>query len=115
MFDFSTGVDIHRLSHQGLSMRKIASTLDVSRQSVAKYLKNHAPKRAHAKRQSILDPFTNDIVRMLRIAPNSSGEVIHSQLTELGFNGGITIVRKLLQKIRGEGHVKSHLGDVGHY
>jgi len=115
MFDFSTVVDIHRLSHQGLSMRKTAGTLDVSRQSVARYLKNPAPKRTRAKRQSILDPFANDIVSMLRIAPNSSAEIIHSQLTELGFNGGVTIVRNLLQKIRGERHVKSHLGDAGHY
>jgi len=115
MLDFSTVVDIHRLSHQGLSMRKTASTLDVSRESVARYLKNPAPKRTRAKRQSILDPYTNDIVRMLRIAPNSSAEIIHSQLTELGFKGGITIVRELIQKIRGERHIKSYLGDFGHY
>jgi predicted transcriptional regulator len=58
MINQRTIFEIHRLAHEGLSIRRIATTLGINRQSVKKYLNDPAVKRLHFSRSSKLDPFS---------------------------------------------------------
>lgn len=100
MIDRHTVFDIHRLAHQGHSVRKIASSLGISRQAVQKYLDEPNPKRALSTRVSKLDPFRDAIERMLDTDPKVSAMVIHQHLLKQGFQGGITILRDYLSHVR---------------
>ncbi|HEY7712551.1 MAG TPA: helix-turn-helix domain-containing protein [Candidatus Entotheonella sp.] len=54
---------MHRLAHNGLSVRKIAATLGLSRPTVQKYLDDPTAQAARPTRASKLDPFKDDIAR----------------------------------------------------
>jgi transposase len=100
MIDRRTIFAIHRLAHQGLSVRKIAGSLGLDRQTVQKYLADPTPKRSLITRPGKLDPFKDDIKRMLETDPKVSAMVIRQRLEELGFQGGVTIVRDYLSRVR---------------
>jgi transposase len=100
MINQRTIFEIHRLAHEGLSIRRIATTLGINRQSVQKYLSDPHVKRLHFSRSSKLDPFKDEIERLLEIDPKVSAVVIRQRLAALGFDGGISIVRDYLRDIR---------------
>jgi transposase len=100
MIDKRTIFEIHRLADQGLSIRKIARTLRISRKVASKYLNDPNPQRPSIRRASKLDPFKDQITRMLEIDPRVSAVVIHQRLMDKGFGGGITIVRDYLTSVR---------------
>jgi transposase len=93
--------EIHRLKDLGFADRGIARSLKISRDTVAKYLDNPNPAKARIQRASKLDPFKDQIAKMLDIDAEVSGEVIRRQLVLLGFNGGKTILNDYLQTLRG--------------
>jgi len=82
-------------------VRKIAKTLGLSRQTTSKYLADPHPQRPLIPRLSQLDPFIDEIARLLEIDPKVSAAVIRQRLQEQGFVGGITIVRDSLHGVRG--------------
>ena len=94
--------EIHRLKDLGLTNRAIAKTLNMGRDTIAKYLENPNPQRPAIKRSSKLDSFKDEIARMLGIDPEASGEVIRRRLALVGFNGGKTILNDYLKTIRAE-------------
>jgi transposase len=100
MIDQRTIFEIHRLAHEGFSVRKIARTLGISRQTISKYLDNPTPPRSRRPRPSQLDPFKDTITHMLELDPKVSAAVIRQRLAEQGFTGGITIVRQYLTSVR---------------
>lgn len=100
MIDKRTIFDIHRLAHEGLSVRKIAGTLGRARQTVHKYLDDPSLTRASFTRSSKLDPFKEEIAHLVEIDPKASAVVIRQRLEAQGFEGGITIVRDYLQGVR---------------
>jgi len=100
MIDKRTIFEMHRLAHNGMSVRKIARTLGIARQSVQKYLDAPSLTRASFTRSSKLDPFTDEIARLLEIDPKASAMVIRQRLAAQGFEGGITIVRDSVQGVR---------------
>jgi transposase len=100
MIDRRTIFEIHRLAHDGLSVRKIAATLRLSRPSVQKYLDDPNAQALRPLRASKLDPFKDDIARMLQTDPQVSAAVIRQRLQERGFRGGATIVRDYLSRVR---------------
>ena len=100
MIDKRTIFEIHRLAHEGLSVRKIAKSLGISRQTTSKYLDDPNPQRPLMPRPSQLDPFKDEIARLLEIDPQVSAAVIRQRLQDRGFDGGITIVRDYLQGVR---------------
>lgn len=100
MMEKRTVFEIHRLAHEGLSVRKIAATLGLDRQSVQKYLDDPAPQAAERIRVSPLDPFKDDIARLLETDPKASAAVIRQRLEARGFDGGLTMVRNYLSRVR---------------
>ncbi|MDH3599912.1 MAG: hypothetical protein OEU26_09785 [Candidatus Tectomicrobia bacterium] len=100
MINKRTIFDIHRLAHEGLSIRQIAFKLGIDRRSVKKYLDDPRLQRATFTHASKLDPFKDEIERLLESHPKVSAEVIRQRLEAQGFDGGITIVRDYLRGIR---------------
>lgn len=100
MIDQRTIFEIHRLHHEGQSIRKIAQRLRISRDSVARYLADPNRPKPVIERPSKLDPFKSEIVRLLDIDPGVSSQVIRQRLLPLGFDGGNTIIKDYLRTVR---------------
>jgi transposase len=100
MINQRTIFEIHRLAHEGLSLRKIARALGIARRTAQKYLDEPNPTRPLVKRPSLLDPFKEEIERLLQIDPTASAVVIRQRLEARGFPGGLGILRKHLRQVR---------------
>ena len=100
MIDRRTIFEIYRLFNEGLSERRIAKGLLISRKSVAKYLETPNPERPLIVRASKLDPFKEEIDRFLKIDASVSAAVIHQRLAQQGLDGGVSIVKDYLRGIR---------------
>ncbi len=100
MIDTQIIFEIHHLKQQGMSERRIAGTLHLTRKTVRKYLDNPIPKRPVIRRKSKLDPFKNEIKQLLERDSRVSAEVIKQRVESMGYAGGITIIRDYLQRIR---------------
>jgi transposase len=101
MIDQHSIFEIHRLANEGLSIRKIARRVNLNRKTVIRYLDDPNPTRPVIKRPSKLDPFKEEISKMLEIDPKASAVVIAQRIASLGFDGEITILRNYLRKVRG--------------
>jgi transposase len=90
----------HLKEHEKLTASQIAAELDIDPRTVAKWLAQDSfrPRRT-ALRPSKLDPFKSDIVRMLQ-AHRYSGVQIFQHIREQGFDGGYTIVKEFVRKVR---------------
>jgi transposase len=100
MINERTVFEIHRLHHEGHSIRKIAGTLSLSRDSVAKYLAHPQRKKPLIERPSKIDPLKDEIARLLAMDPEASSEVIRQRLAPLGFDGSNTILKDYLRTVR---------------
>lgn len=101
MIEKRTIFEIHRLKRMAFSIRQIASTLNLDRGTVSKYLKN--PDNTYKpgqKRPSKLDPFRDMIKCALEQYPTVKAPVILNMIAEKGFDGEITIVREYLRQLR---------------
>jgi transposase len=91
---------IHRMADSGLSIRKIAKTLHLDRETVSKYLADPNPARAAVVKPSKFDPFKDRIHDLLEKDREVSATVIHQRLKVQGFDGEISILRDYLRKVR---------------
>ena len=98
--DRKTVFDICRLADEGTSARRICEITGANRKTVTRYLENPFPEKPPLKRQSKLGPFREDIARFLETDPKVSAVVIKQKLDELGYDGGITILKNWLRKVR---------------
>jgi transposase len=100
----------HKVLLEGNSVRSVAKEMGISRNTVAKYLKNPEPTRrvAHKqKRAPVTDMVAPRIEEILsewseRTTPKQriTGTRIHRQLLEEGYEVGITTVRDYLREKR---------------
>lgn len=100
MIDRRTVFEIHRFRNEGLSIQKISERLHLDWKTVRKYLEDPAPKKNVDTRTSKLDQFKEEIDRMLEVNPDVSAVVIKQRLVEMGFSGGMTIIKDYLRKVR---------------
>ncbi|MDO8705920.1 MAG: IS21 family transposase [Sulfuricaulis sp.] len=83
-----------------LTIAQIARTLGVHAQTVAKWVKRSEFRaRQPAPRTSRLDPFKAQIVRLLETHPYSAQQIFQ-RLREEGFEGGFTILKDYVRKVR---------------
>lgn len=94
--------DLHE--RQGLSAAQIATALALDPRTVAYWLRQERfrPRQA-ATRSSKLDPFKPQILQMLEKYPYSAAQVLQ-RLREQGFDGGYSIVKDYVHKVRPRRH-----------
>jgi len=101
MIDFDLFSRIKNYHEQkGLNASQIAEELGLDPRTVSKWLKeNRFRQRAPVCRPSKLDPFKASIVRMLETHPYSGAQVLQ-RIREEGFDGGYTIIKEYIRKVR---------------
>ncbi len=87
-------------SQQGLTASQIARQLTLDIRTVEHWLRqsNFRPRKSPIKK-SKLDPFKPTILRMLENHPYSAVQIFQ-KIGEDGYQGGITILRDFVQKVR---------------
>jgi transposase len=98
-------LDIVMLHRKGLSQRKIAKKLGISRNTVKKYLE--APqfpesRRRARKRKSLLDPYRDNIKAWLEEDMDYKATWIYDRLSTMGFYGSYEIVKRKVSQIKAE-------------
>jgi len=101
MIDYELFCKIRHLKeHAGLTAAQIAGELALDPRTVAKWLAHgQFCQRKAAPRSSKLDPFKKDIARMLENHPYSAAQILQ-RIAELGFDGGYTIVKDYVRRVR---------------
>ena len=90
--------DLHQ--NQALNAAQIAATLALDPRTVAYWLaKDRYRPRKQSKRRSKLDPFKQEIIRMLEKYPYSAAQVMQ-RISEQGFDGGYSIVKAYVRTVR---------------
>ncbi len=101
MIDYETYVQIRNYSiRDGLRSSQIAEELSLDQRTVANWIdkKRYQPRQT-TLRKSKLDPFKNEIIKMLEKHSYSAMQ-IYQRIKEDGFDGGITIVSDYVRKVR---------------
>ena len=87
-------------TQQGLNPAQIARELSLNARTVAKWLET---ERFHPRKtlpgRSKLDPFKSSILRMLETHPYTVAQIL-TRIREQGFDGGRTIVKDYVKKVR---------------
>jgi transposase len=85
----------------GLSIKEIARRTGRDRNTVRRALRSQEPPRCRrSERPSKLEPFREEIHRLLGEDGELPGQVIRERLQELGYAGGKTILDDYLREIR---------------
>jgi transposase len=98
-------LDIFTLKKKGLSQRKIARKLGISRNTVKKYLENlefQDSQKRKGNRRSLLDPYIGNIEAWLSEDIYYSGTWIYDRLSNMGFSGSYEIVKRKVHKLKAE-------------
>ena len=101
MIDYETYVRIRNyFERDGLRYSQIANALALDQRTVARWAneKRYQPRKS-IPRKSKLDPFKNDILRMLENHPYTAAQIFQ-RIKEDGFDGGITIVEDYVRRVR---------------
>ena len=98
-------MDIFTLKGKGLSQRKIARKLGISRNTVKKYLENPEfpdSQKRKGKRKSLLDSYIGNIEAWLSEDIFYSGTWIYDRLSNMGFSGSYEIVKRKVHELKAE-------------
>lgn len=102
MLDYETFCKIRdHLGRQGLTVAQTAHALGLDARTVAKWaeVEQFKPRSCSTPRVGKLDAFKGQIVRWLDTHPYSTQQ-IYQRLREIGYDGGITIVKDYVQLVR---------------
>ena len=91
---------IHELSAQGKSIRAIARTLGIARNTVRRYLRGKPEAVPRPKRASILDPYKAQIRQWMQEDHLYNCETMLERLREQGYQGNGTILRAYVHPLR---------------
>jgi transposase len=101
MIDYELFSKIRELKeHKGLNPQQIARELALDSRTVYKWLSEQRFRpRKPTHRPSKLDPFKNDVVRMLDSYPYTAAQIFQ-RIQEQGFSGAYSTVKKYVRKVR---------------
>jgi transposase len=85
---------------RGVSIKELARRTGLSRNTVRAALRASAPPRYQRAAPSKLDPFKDEIHRLLKADPRMPGQRIRELIALLGYAGGKTIVDDYLREVR---------------
>jgi transposase len=113
----------HKVVVEGQSVRSVARQMEVSRNTVRKYLRVSAPVRVERQPRArpVLERVRERLEALLeQWGPRTTakqrvtGTRLHRQLAEEGFEVGVTTVRGHLREWRARGHgLRIHIGRLG--
>jgi Mu transposase-like protein len=94
--------EIRRMKEvEGLSIREIVRRTGHDRNTVRRALRRDGPPRyERPSRASKLDPFKDEITRLLQADPRIPGKRIRELIEDLGYAGGKTILDDYLREVR---------------
>ncbi len=97
-------MDVKLLHRQGASIRRIARTTGLSRQTVRRILMQKAPKPYGPRRPrpSILDPFVTRLEELLATRPFIRGTVLFETIAHEGYTGHYEGVKRWVRQRRRE-------------
>ena len=95
-------MDLLFWQRKGLSQRKIARKLGISRNTVKKYIENqgYPEERKYQQRNSLLDPFNGNITFWLNEDLEYTATWIYDRLCNMGFTGSYEIVKRKVHEIK---------------
>ncbi len=101
MIDYETYCRIHHLhEHEGLTVAQIARALALDERTVAAWLAQaHYRPRRTTPRASKLEPFKPTIRKLIETHPYSAVQILQ-RLRELGYEGGLTVLKNYLSTVR---------------
>jgi len=101
MIDYETFCKIRdHHDRQGLTIAQTARALGLHPETVAKWVKRpRYEARRPARRASRLDPFKEQVLRLLEAHPYSTQQIFQ-RLQEAGYGGGLTILKDYVAKVR---------------
>jgi transposase len=86
---------------RGVSIKRLARRTGLSRNTIRKALRSDQPPAYRREPAgSMLDPFKDEIHRLLKDDPTLTGVLIREELEPLGFAGGKTIVDDYVREVR---------------
>ena len=96
------------MHHEGQSIRELSRQFQLGRNTVRRILRAHAQRRdmghdvltKRFRRASKLDGFDSEIKKLLEKYPEMTGLRIYEELKEMGYAGGVSILRERLKKLR---------------
>ncbi len=96
------------MHREGRSIRELSRQFHLGRNTVRRILRAHAQRRdmghdvltKRLRRASKLDGFDSEIKKLLEKYPDMTGLRIYEELKEMGYAGGISILRERLKKLR---------------
>jgi transposase len=104
MINQETRMEIKILSKRGKSVRSIAKELHLSRNTVRRVLKDNGIDLQPRRKQKVskLDPYSDYLTkRVLKASPHVlPATVLLTEIKEIGYSGGITILREFLRDLR---------------
>jgi transcriptional regulator with XRE-family HTH domain len=85
----------------GKSIKELARATGLSRNTVRRALRSErVPSYARAPRESVLEPFKDEIHRLLREDPKLPGVRVRDLLEPLGCDAGKTVIDDYLREVR---------------
>lgn len=98
-----TWAEIRRLALvEKVSRREIARRLGLNRGTVDRALASpHSPGNPTRRRPSQLDPYEKNVSDLLEGTPRMTAVRVLEELRKQGFQGGVTIVKELVARMRG--------------
>jgi hypothetical protein len=102
VLDVQRWAEIRRMNEvDGLSIHEIVRRTGHDRNTVRRALRREGPPRyRRPKRRSKLDPFKDEIQRLLQDDPGIPGKRIRELIEALGYDGGKTILDDHLREVR---------------
>lgn len=90
---------VKALKAQGVSIKKIARTLKLSKNTVRKYLRSPDPPHFNAREyEKLLDPYAETVQEMLK--RQYIGTRIYNELLEIGYKGSLSTVHRYIASAR---------------
>ena len=100
MINYEQFCRIRQLKEKGLTPGQISDQLELNPRTVRKWMERTSfQQRSPCLRPSKLDPYKEEIVRMLERYPFSAVQVFQ-KIREQGFDGSYSIVKEYVRKIR---------------
>ena len=97
---------IRNMREKGMSIKSIARELNISRNSVRKYMKSESLVKRNRKRKSKLDP-CRDMIRVRIERHNLSAVRILEEIRKKGYDGGYTILKDYCHELRKDRRIQA--------